>query len=105
MEPPTVWRWGLPVYPHAVAAGVSTAAASIAFYHTGDGYRDVVAWYRAELPRSAQAAFAPDKGEATFALFDASSRRTVHLQQQMDGTTIVFTQLQMARRRPHVTGR
>ena len=90
-------RWGLPVYPRASAAGASTAKASFALYSTKDRFDDVYAWYEAELPPGTPHAYSSARGQATFALFDARSQRTVHLETRGSTTTIMLTDLQRSR--------
>jgi hypothetical protein len=90
--PPST-RWGLPVYPGAVIVGSSSAKASFAIYQTKDPLDTVYAWYVAELPPQTPHAYSGAKRQATFALFDARSRRTVHLEARGSATSILFTDL------------
>lgn len=83
-------RWGLPVYPRASFEGVSRSNASMAIYRTADKLDDVDAWYAAELPRGTMHAVSAACC-ATFAIFDAHERRTVHLESDGRTTTILLT--------------
>jgi hypothetical protein len=97
LEPPSSTRWGLPVYPRASAQGVSSSTASFALYSTSDRFDDVYAWYESELPPGTPHAYSSARSEATFALFDARSQRTVHLETHGATTTIMLTDLQTSR--------
>jgi hypothetical protein len=93
LRPPSSSRWGLPVYPGASFDGASTSKASVAIYSTSDRLDDVDAWYAAELPPGTMHAKSESKREATFALFDARSQRTVHLLSDGRTTMIQLTDL------------
>ncbi len=93
LRPPSSSRGGLPVDPGASFDGASTAKASVAIYSTSDRIDDVDAWYAAELPPGTMHAKSESKREATFALFDARSQRTVHLRSDGRTTMIQLTDL------------
>jgi len=90
---PAGYVWDLPVYPGAKVEGKSAAKASFVLYRTPDGIDDVYAWYVAQLPQGTPHAYSPEKHQATFALFDARSRRTVHIQSDGSATAIILTKL------------
>jgi hypothetical protein len=94
-DPPAGYRWGMPVYPHAAAAGSNTAKASFVLYRTGDPVAAVDAWYAAELPPGTQHAYDAKRGQATFALFDRAGRRTVHIEREGASTVIEITRITM----------
>lgn len=91
--PPAGYQWDMPVYPNAKFEGKSTAKASFVLYRTNDAIGDVDAWYAAQLPKDTPHAYSPEKHQATFALFDARSRRTVHIQTDGASTDIILTKL------------
>jgi len=95
----------MPVYPRATALGASSANASIALYQTRDRFDDVYAWYEKELPAGTPRAYSAAKGQATFALFDANTQRTVHIAAQSSGTMIALTRLIQPQAKPRATGR
>jgi hypothetical protein len=90
---PAGYVWDLPVYPGAKIEGKSAAKASFVLYRTPDAIDDVYAWYVAQLPQGTPHAYSPEKHQATFALFDARSRRTVHIQANGSATAIILTKL------------
>jgi len=90
---PAGHQWDMPVYPGAKFEGKSDAKASFVLYRTNDTIDDVYAWYVAQLPQGTPHAYSPEKHEATFALFDARSRRTVHIQRDGSSTDIILTKL------------
>jgi hypothetical protein len=91
LKAPSSMRWGLPVYPGSVIVGSTNAKASFAVYSTPDSLDTVYAWYIAELPPQTPHAYSSAKHQATFALFDARARRTVHLEDRGAATAILFT--------------
>src|ERR1700730_6007190 len=90
---PSGYLWNLPVYPNAAIAGKSTAKASFVLYRTPDSLDDVYNWYVAQLPRDTPHAYSALKQQATFALFDAHARRTVHIKREGASTVIFLTKL------------
>jgi hypothetical protein len=93
LRAPSGWQWGIPVYPDAELQGKSTAKASFFLYRTTDSIDDVYAWYVAELPPGTPHAYSAAKHQATLALFDPQSQRTVHIQQEGPSTAILLTKL------------
>jgi hypothetical protein len=93
LRPPSSWQWGMPVYPGAVLQGKSTAKGSFFLYRTTDSIDEVYAWYVAELPPGTPHAYSAVKRQATLALFDPRSQRTVHIQQEESSTAILLTKL------------
>jgi hypothetical protein len=94
-DPPAGYRWGIPIYPRAAAAGSETSKASFVIYKTDDPVDAVDAWYAAELPRGTQHAYDAERRQATFALFDRDGRRTVHIEREGASTIIEITRLAM----------
>jgi len=92
-DAPAGFEWGLPVYPRATLAGNTASKASFALYHTADPVQTVAAWYASELPANAQRAIDEKREQATFALYDKHSRRTVHIQREGSTTSILLTKL------------
>lgn len=90
---PSNWQWGMPVYPGARLAGKSVSTASFVLYRTQASLGDVYDWYVAELPAGTPHAFSASKRQATFALFDARARRTVHIEAEGSSTVILLTDL------------
>jgi len=90
---PAGQQWDMPVYPGAKVEGKSAAKASFVLYRTTDAIDGVYDWYVAQLPAGTPHAYSPEKHEATFALFDARSRRTVHIQSDGSSTDIILTKL------------
>ena len=88
---PAGWSWGLPIYPGATLQGASTSKAAFVLYRTQDSLADVDQWYAAQLPRGTPHAFSATSQQATFALFDAHTRRTVHVQREGSSTAILLT--------------
>ncbi len=93
LAPPAGYQWDMPVYPGAKVEGKSAAKASFVLYRTPDTIDDVYAWYVAQLPQGTAHAYSPEKHQATFALFDARARRTVHIQSDGSSTAIILTKL------------
>jgi len=93
MPAPAAWQWGLPVYPASVMQGRTDARASVALYRTSDSFEDVDAWYLASLPPGTAHARNAEGKQATFALFDERSRRTVHIQAEGTSTVILLTRI------------
>ena len=98
--PPSTWKWGIPVYPHASLAGSTNAAASFVLYHTSDAVDVVDGWYARYLPARAQHVYDKARQESTFAIFDDTESRTVHIQREDAVTTILVTKVEEARPRP-----
>lgn len=92
-DAPAGFEWGLPVYPHTTLVGKNASKASFALYHTTDSVETVTAWYESQLPGDAQRAVDTARDQATFALFDKHSRRTVHIQREGSTTSILLTKL------------
>jgi len=92
-KPPAGYEWGLPVYPGAVVDGKGAARASFALYHTRDAVEAVDRWYAAELPAGTPHANDVARQTSTFAIFDAHSRRTVHIEREGSTTAIMLTKL------------
>lgn len=86
----------MPVYPGAALTARPSAqspAASLAVYRSPDPVGTVYRWYIARLPARTPHAFDAAKSQATFAFFDARSRRTIHLQADGGGTSILLTKV------------
>ena len=92
-DSPAGFEWGLPVYPHTSLVAKNASKASFALYHTSDSVKTVTAWYESQLPGDAQRAIDTHREQATFALFDKGSRRTVHIQREGSTTSILLTKL------------
>ena len=92
-QPPTAWQWGLPVYPNAALQGKSAAKASFVLYRTSDSLDAVYRWYLDVLPKDTPHAYSALKQQATFALFNARARRTVHIEREGSSTVILLTNL------------
>ena len=90
---PASWQWGMPVYPNASPQGKSAGNASFVLYRTRDSVDEVYGWYLAQLPKDTPHAYSAEKRQATFALFDARRRRTVHIQGEGSATAIFLTEL------------
>ena len=93
LRAPSGWQWHMPVYPGATLQGKSTAKASFFLYRTADAIDDVYGWYLAQMPPGTPHAYSAAKHEATFALFDPRSRRTVHIERNGSSTMILLTNL------------
>jgi hypothetical protein len=68
-------------------------AASLALYRSSDSVEAVYHWYLARLPARTPHVYDAAKSQATFAFFDARSRRTIHLQAAGGGTSILLTRV------------
>ena len=86
----------MPVYPGAALTArpsQQSPAASLAVYRSSDSVDAVYQWYLRRLPARTPHAYDAATSQATFAFFDARERRTIHLQADHGGTSILLTRV------------